>query len=98
HPIVDDSGAVVELIGAAMDVTAAKRAEEALRQAQAELAHVARMATVGELTAWIAHEVNQPLTALTNYARSGQMLIAAGRTAELPAVIEKMLGEAQRAT
>jgi two-component system, LuxR family, sensor kinase FixL len=46
----------------------------------------------------IAHEVNQPLTALTNYARSGQMLIAAGRTAEVAAVIERVVAEAQRAS
>jgi len=44
-----------------MDVTAAKRAQEALQQAQAELAHVTRITTLGELTASIAHEVNQPL-------------------------------------
>jgi C4-dicarboxylate-specific signal transduction histidine kinase len=42
--------------------------------------------------------VNQPLTALTNYGRSAQMLIAAGRTAELAAVIERMHAEAQRAS
>jgi NO-binding membrane sensor protein with MHYT domain len=41
-----------------------KRAEEALRQAQADLAHVTRVTTLGELTASIAHEVNQPLTAI----------------------------------
>ena len=52
------------LVGAVMDVTAAKRAEEAVQEAQAELAHVTRMTTLGELTAWIAHEVNQPLTGI----------------------------------
>jgi C4-dicarboxylate-specific signal transduction histidine kinase len=45
----------------------------------------------------IAHEVNQPLTALINYGRSGQLLIASGRQAELTQLIEKMLAEAQRA-
>jgi PAS domain S-box-containing protein len=45
-----------------------KRAEEALQQAQAELAHVARVATLGELTASIAHEINQPLGAVVNNA------------------------------
>ena len=67
-----------------------QRATEGLRQSL-------RLATAGEMAGAIAHEVNQPLTALTNYARSGQMLIAAGRTTELAAVIEKMLSEAQRA-
>src|SRR5262249_45732477 len=45
-----------------------KKAEEALRQAQAELAHVTRVATLGEMTASIAHEINQPLAALVNNA------------------------------
>jgi PAS domain S-box-containing protein len=53
-----------EVVGALMDVTAAREAEEALRRAQAELAHAARVATLGELSASIAHEVHQPLTAI----------------------------------
>jgi PAS domain S-box-containing protein len=49
------------------DITERKRAEEALRQAQADLAHVSRVTTMGELTASLAHEVNQPIAAaLTN--------------------------------
>jgi PAS domain S-box-containing protein len=54
----------LEYVGALMDVTDAKHAEEALHQAQAELAHVTRVTTLGELTASIAHEVNQPLAAV----------------------------------
>jgi PAS domain S-box-containing protein len=46
------------------DITARKRAEEALRVAQAELAHVTRVLAIGELVTSIAHEVNQPLTAI----------------------------------
>ena len=53
-----------EYVGALMDVSDTKRAEEALHQAQAELAHVTRVTTLGELTASIAHEVNQPLAAI----------------------------------
>lgn len=50
-----------------MDVTERKRAEEALRQALADLAHVSRVTTMGELTASVAHEVNQPIgAAVTN--------------------------------
>src|SRR4029453_11352899 len=63
HPLRHEAGELA-FVGAVMDVTAAKRADEAVQEAQAELAHVARMATVGELTAWIAHEVNQPLAAV----------------------------------
>jgi signal transduction histidine kinase len=47
-----------------------KRAEEALRQAQAELAHIHRVTTMGELTASLAHEIRQPVTAAVNYALS----------------------------
>jgi PAS domain S-box-containing protein len=46
------------------DVTERKRAEEALRNAQAELAHITRVTTLGEMTASIAHEINQPLAAV----------------------------------
>jgi PAS domain S-box-containing protein len=47
-----------------MDITERKRAEEELQKTQAELAHVARVTTMGELTSSIAHEVNQPLAAI----------------------------------
>jgi C4-dicarboxylate-specific signal transduction histidine kinase len=53
-----------------MDVTERKRAEEALHQAQAELAHVTRVMTMGELTASIAHEINQPLAAVMTNANA----------------------------
>jgi signal transduction histidine kinase len=67
-----------------------ERATEVLKQSL-------RLAAAGEMAGAIAHEVNQPLTALTNYGRSGQLLLAAGRTGELAGVIERMLAEAQRA-
>jgi PAS domain S-box-containing protein len=70
HPVFNPSGAVHEFIGMVTDVTERKRAEEALRQAQADLAHVSRLTTMGELTASIAHEVNQPLTAVVNNANA----------------------------
>src|SRR5712675_1752176 len=54
-----------------------KRAEEALRQAQAELAHVNRVTTMGQLAASIAHEVNQPITAIVTNAEAGLLWLAA---------------------
>jgi len=51
-------------VGAVTDITESKRAQEALRTSQAELAHVTRIMTMGELAASIAHEVNQPLSAI----------------------------------
>jgi two-component system, LuxR family, sensor kinase FixL len=67
-------------------------------RANKSLQETLRLAAAGEMAGAIAHEVNQPLTALTNYGRSGQVLLQAGRTTELAAVIDKMLGEAQRAS
>ncbi len=70
HPVFDDSGALVEYVGTTLDVSERKRAdeereraEERLRQAQADLARVSRVTTMGELTAALAHEVNQPIAA-----------------------------------
>ncbi len=63
------------------------------------LRHSLRLAAAGEMTGAIAHEVNQPLTALANYGRSAQMLLARGDAGDrLPAIIEKMLAEAGRAS
>jgi len=70
HPVFNASGDVVEFFGTVMDVTERKRAEEErerLRQAQVDLARVNRVTTMGELTASLAHEVNQPIgAAVTN--------------------------------
>jgi predicted ATPase/signal transduction histidine kinase/GAF domain-containing protein len=63
QPEVTDSGEV-EFIGTVMDVTERRRAEEALRNAQADLARIARLTTMGELVASIGHELNQPLAAV----------------------------------
>jgi signal transduction histidine kinase/HAMP domain-containing protein len=68
HTLHDKSGKFV--LGAVMDVTERRRAEEALREAQANLARVSRMTTVGELTASLAHEIRQPITAAVTNART----------------------------
>src|SRR5258705_7589339 len=73
HPVLNASGDVVQFVGTVMDVTERKRAEEErerLRQAQADLAHVNRVTTMGELTASVAHEVNQPIAAAVTNAKT----------------------------
>ncbi len=67
-PIFDSQGTFLGYRGVGRDITAevqGREAEKALRQAQAELAHVTRVMTLGELTASIVHEVNQPLAAIS---------------------------------
>ncbi len=69
-------GQVVEFVGAVRDVTEQRLAEDALHEARAELAHVARANTVGALTASIAHEVNQPLSGIVTNANTCLRLLA----------------------
>src|SRR6267142_2813527 len=67
HPVMNEAGEIIEVVGTTMDITERKLTEEALRQARADLAHVSRVTTMGELTASLAHEVNQPIgAAVTN--------------------------------
>jgi signal transduction histidine kinase len=74
HGSRDENGRM-EVIGAVQDVTARRLSEQALGRARDELAHVARVATLGALTASIAHEVNQPLSGIiTNASTCLRML------------------------
>jgi PAS domain S-box-containing protein len=70
HPVFDGSGKLVEYVGTTVDVTERKRADEALHKTQMELAHANRVATIGQLTASIAHEVNQPIAASVTNAHA----------------------------
>ena len=67
HAATDAAGST-EFVGAVTDITARKRAETELHEAQTNLAHVTRVTALGELAASIAHEVNQPLTAVVTNA------------------------------
>jgi C4-dicarboxylate-specific signal transduction histidine kinase len=73
HPVLSPSGDVVEFVGTVIDVTERRQAEkerERLRQLQADLAHINRATTMGELTASLAHEINQPIAAAVTDART----------------------------
>jgi PAS domain S-box-containing protein len=69
-PMFDDTGRFVGYRGVGRHITERRRAEEALRAMQAELAHVNRVTTMGELSASIAHEVNQPIAATVTNAQA----------------------------
>jgi PAS domain S-box-containing protein len=72
----DERGAAAVILEINRDVTERKRAEEALRKAQTELAHVTRVMTLGELTASIAHEINQPLSGILTNASACRRWLA----------------------
>ena len=72
-----DDGSGPKLFGVSMDVTARKEAEAWAAQKRAELEHVARVATLGELTATLTHELQQPLAAISTTARVGVRLLDA---------------------
>lgn len=60
----DDSGQAIHMAGTVQDITEQKKAEEDRRQLREELTHVSRVTTIGTLTGALAHEINQPLTAI----------------------------------
>ncbi|MBM4441673.1 MAG: PAS domain-containing protein [Candidatus Rokubacteria bacterium] len=78
RPAFDDAGTLSEYVGTIIDVTERREADAALHHAQAELAHVARVATMGELAASLAHELGQPLAAIV--ANGGAALGFLGRS------------------
>ena len=76
-PLLDTDGRILKWHGTVVDMHDWKQAQEALRNTQAEMATMARVMTVGELTASIAHEVNQPLSGIiTNASTCLRMLDA----------------------
>jgi PAS domain S-box-containing protein len=101
-PFFDTKGNFLGYRGVSTDITAAVRAdeaEEALREVRAELAHVTRLTTLGELAASIAHEVNQPLAAIV--ANGDACLRWLGRDApqldEARGAVEGMISDGNRA-
>jgi PAS domain S-box-containing protein len=100
HPIINESGGLVEYVGTVVDISDRKRAEESLRTAYAELANATRVTMMGELAASIAHEINQPLGAITNNGNAGLHLIAAipDNTHDLREVLTEIVNDAERAS
>ena len=70
-PVRDPQGNLLRIVGTSTDVHDWRQAQEALRNTHAEFVHMTRVMTMGELTASIAHEVNQPLGAIVTSAAAG---------------------------
>ncbi|MFN3944966.1 MAG: PAS domain-containing protein [Allosphingosinicella sp.] len=73
--IRDDGGRAIRAVGALADLTDRRRAEAEIGRMQAELVHVSRVSAMGTMASTLAHELNQPLTAVANYVRGAQRML-----------------------
>ncbi|WP_170149539.1 PAS domain-containing sensor histidine kinase [Rhodoplanes roseus] len=100
EPLRNEAGTIIKWFGTNLDIEDRRRAEDSLRQAQAQLAQVTRVTTLGEMTASIAHEVNQPLSAIQTNAEAGLRWLARPEQAlaETRRVLHSIIGNADRAS
>ena len=99
-PLRDQAGRVIKWFGTVVDLHDWREAQQALQITQTELARVSRLTTMGELAASIAHEVNQPLTAVTNNSNACLRLLAAEnlRPEVLRQALEEIVADGTRAS
>lgn len=88
------TGSVVEVVSVSRDISSRIAAEAQQRQLEEELAHSARLVTLGEFASGIAHEINQPLAAIMNYASAGQRYLQT--VAESPLARERLASGLRR--
>ena len=83
--------------GFVRDLTERQDAERRIQDLQAELLHASRLSVMGQMASTMAHELNQPLTAVVNYLAAGSQLLASGAGERVGEMIEKAAAQAQRA-
>src|SRR6476619_1403029 len=95
----DEHGGLLELIGVTIDVRAQKQSELQLQIQREEMSHLNRVALMGEITASVAHELNQPLTAIANNASAARRFLERGNLdpALLRELLQDMVSDSQRA-
>jgi PAS domain S-box-containing protein len=98
-PQFDPKGNYLGSLNVVLDITDRRRAEDRARDHLDQLAHVARVASMGEMASAIAHEINQPLTAIANYANASLRLLKAGKISqdEIQSTMQRLATEAERA-
>lgn len=99
-PLLDEHGEVAGLVGIARDVTELQAAQDEVAKTKHMLAHVLRVATVGEMASGLAHELNNPLSAITNFIRGCERRMDAGdlKNTDLRDVLEQIKLQADRAS
>jgi two-component system sensor histidine kinase TtrS len=98
-PIRNEHGKTAGSVVVFRDITKRKQIEEKMREHQTQLVHVARLNTVGEIASGIAHELNQPLTAITANSRACVRMMESGshQVERCADVMEKIADQAERA-
>jgi two-component system sensor histidine kinase DctS len=98
-PLIDAEGRHTGWMGSVVDITERKRAEELARQQQEKLQFTARLVTMGEMASTLAHEINQPLSAISSYTTGCLNRLEAGDLPrdELRDALGKLSSQAQRA-
>lgn len=91
------SGGKRHFIGFVHDLTAAREGERQLSEMQSELVHISRLSSMGEMASALAHELNQPLTAVANYLEGSKRLMKNSRDPRAPVIIEAMGKAAEQA-
>ena len=94
--INDNWGNTTNYVGVIWDISERKRAEEEAKHHQEELVHVMRLSTMGEMASGMAHELNQPLTAVASYCETAQKMVEAQPT--MPGTLGDILGRALEQT
>jgi len=97
--VADQGGEVTGILCSGDDVTDTRLAEAEARESRERMMHVSRLATMGEMTAGISHELNQPLAAITTYAQAARRLLAAngGADEDVGDALEQIAAQALRA-
>ncbi|HYJ06490.1 MAG TPA: GAF domain-containing protein [Chthoniobacterales bacterium] len=97
--LADEHGNLLELIGVTIDVSAQKQTDLQLQIQREEMSHLNRVALMGEMTASVAHELNQPLTAIANNASAARRFLERGNIdpALLQQLLQDMVADSQRA-
>ncbi|NNJ90693.1 MAG: PhnD/SsuA/transferrin family substrate-binding protein [Gammaproteobacteria bacterium] len=98
NPVQDENGKTVGSVVVFRDISNKRKSEEAARQYQSELAHVARLSTMGEMASGLAHELNQPLTAIATNADASVRLLEQGSSiSRVVEILEKIGIQARHA-
>ncbi|TFV90145.1 PAS domain S-box protein [Oxalobacteraceae bacterium OM1] len=97
-PLVDAQGVRRGWMSSVVDITAQKQAEARQRDQELRLQRSARLASVGEMASTLAHELNQPLMALSNFAVAARALATCGSSDMLAGTLDEIVGQSKRAS